>query len=163
MGKTRAYDLSPGNGTDYMCTVQDWRLKGRIDDAIQMSTPPLAPKLPVHTSTMLDGAPQQYPVACLLPRHSPWVTPNLPLQAPAPSILPGSIIKLSIDLACIIQSPVGKNYSDPIPSVRKPRGLGSLTIPQMDRDLEENSSSPNHAAYRYYTQVLTHPPHTHPS
>ena len=28
MGKTRADDLSPGNGTDSVCTVQDWKLRG---------------------------------------------------------------------------------------------------------------------------------------
>ena len=84
-----------------------------------MSTHPLAPKLPVHTSTMLDGVPQQYPVACLLPRSSHWATLNHPLQAPAPSILPESIIKWSVDPACTIQSSVGKNYSDPIPSAGK--------------------------------------------
>ena len=42
---------------------------------------------------------------------SHWVTHNLPLRAPAPSILPGSIIKWSVDLAYTIYSPVGKNYS----------------------------------------------------
>ena len=44
---------------------------------------------------------------------------------------------------------------------KEPRGLGSLTDPHMAHELEENSSSQNHAAYRYYTQVLAHPPHTH--
>ena len=28
IGQDRAYDLSPGNGTDYVCTVQDWKLRG---------------------------------------------------------------------------------------------------------------------------------------
>ena len=50
---------------------------------------------------------------------SHWVTHNLPLQAPAPSILPGSIIKWSVDPAGMIQPPANKNYSDPIPLARK--------------------------------------------
>ena len=93
--------------------------KGRIDDKTSPSTPRLAPKLPVHTSAMPDGAPQQYPGACMLPSYSHWVTYNLPLQAPAPSILPGSIIKWSVDPAGMIQPPANKNYSDPIPLARK--------------------------------------------